>query len=90
MTADILFSRQRHLGIVTLNRPDALNALTLPMIKAMQHQLLQWQKDNAIHAIVIQAEPGKAFCAGGDVRWLYEAGRKKIPSKCSFSGMNTV
>ncbi|KTC94514.1 enoyl-CoA hydratase/isomerase family protein [Legionella erythra] len=84
MTADILFSRQRHLGIVTLNRPDALNALTLPMIKAMQHQLLQWQKDNAIHAIVIQAEPGKAFCAGGDVRWLYEAGRKKDPEQMQF------
>lgn len=84
MTADILFSQQRHVGLITLNRPQALNALTLSMIKAMQHQLLQWEKDRTIHAIVIQAEAGKAFCAGGDVRWLYEAGRKKDPEQMQF------
>ncbi|KTD47371.1 Enoyl-CoA hydratase/carnithine racemase [Legionella rubrilucens] len=84
MTVDILFSRQRHLGLITLNRPEALNALTLAMIKAMQHQLLQWQKDTSIHAIVIQAAPGKAFCAGGDVRWLYEAGKRKDPEQMQF------
>ncbi len=73
MTEDILFSSKRHLGLITLNRPQALNALTLPMILAMQHQLHVWKDDPAIHAVVIQAAEGKAFCAGGDVRSLYDA-----------------
>src|SRR5690242_3963251 len=84
MTADIAFSRERHLGLVTLKRPQALNALNLPMIKALQQQLLQWQDDNSIHAVVVQAEGGKAFCAGGDVRWLYDEGLAKSPEQMQF------
>ncbi|WP_028389554.1 enoyl-CoA hydratase/isomerase family protein [Legionella fairfieldensis] len=75
MTADIAFTEEGHLGIVTLNRPQALNALTLDMIKALQQQLLCWEKENSIHAVIVRAEGGKAFCAGGDIRRLYETGR---------------
>ena len=84
MTTDILFERRHHLGLITLARPQALNALNLPMILALQQQLLQWQADSAIHAVVLQAEPGKAFCAGGDVRWLYETGLANDPEQLSF------
>jgi enoyl-CoA hydratase len=75
VTNDIIFERQDKVGVVTLDRPNALNALTLPMITALQEQLVQWQDDKDIHVVVVQAKPGKAFCAGGDVRWLYETGQ---------------
>ena len=71
---DILFTQERHIGLITLQRVQALNALTLPMILDLQHQLQTWQEDVGIHAVVIRAAAGKAFCAGGDVRGLYELG----------------
>ncbi|MBA2651274.1 MAG: enoyl-CoA hydratase/isomerase family protein [Tatlockia sp.] len=84
MTLDIAFSREKHIGLISLKRPKALNALTLPMIKALQQQLQLWEEDNDIHAVIIQAEEGKAFCAGGDVRWLYETGLAKNPEQMQF------
>lgn len=84
MTADIAFARERHIGLVTLNRPKALNALTLEMIKALQQQLQLWQNDDDIHAVIVQAEGEKAFCAGGDVRWLYDSGLNKDPAQMQF------
>ncbi len=84
MSSDLAFSREQHIGLITLKRSQALNALNLSMIKALQQQLELWQNDEAIHAVVIQAEEGKAFCAGGDVRWLYEAGLAKNPQQLEF------
>ncbi|MDI9818597.1 MULTISPECIES: enoyl-CoA hydratase/isomerase family protein [unclassified Legionella] len=84
MTAEIIFSREKHIGLVTLNRPQALNALNLAMIKALQQQLIEWNDDVDIHAVVIQGQGEKAFCAGGDVRWLYEAGLAKNPEQMQF------
>lgn len=84
MEQDILFNRTHHIGIITLARPAALNALTLPMIRELQHKLIDWEKDSSIHAVVIQAEPGKAFCAGGDVRSLYEAGKTDKSAQTDF------
>ncbi|MDX2346215.1 MAG: enoyl-CoA hydratase/isomerase family protein [Legionella sp.] len=75
-TNDILFSVQHHIGLITLNRPNALNALSFSMFKALFEQLQAWQHDDNIHAVVIQAVPGRAFCAGGDVRWVYEVGQE--------------
>lgn len=75
MTVDVTFGQNKHIGLITLARPNALNSLTLPMIEAIQKQLLVWQSDDNIHAVVIQGDGEKAFCAGGDVRWLYEKGR---------------
>lgn len=72
MTDDIIFTQERHIGLITLHRVHALNALTLPMILALEKQLHTWKNDNNIHAAVIQAAPGRAFCAGGDVRSLYD------------------
>ncbi|GGI78647.1 enoyl-CoA hydratase/isomerase family protein [Legionella impletisoli] len=84
MTEGVAFSRENHIGLITLNRPKALNALSLPMILAIQEQLLAWQEDSKIHAVVVRALPGKAFCAGGDVRWLYEAGQQDNPEQMDF------
>jgi enoyl-CoA hydratase len=76
MTDEVSFDQKKHLGLITLTRPHALNALTLSMITAIQDQLSVWRLDDSIHAVVIQGEGEKAFCAGGDVRWLYEKGRQ--------------
>lgn len=84
MTEDIIFTREQHVGVITLNRVQALNALTLPMILATQQQLHDWQNDAHIHAVVIQAAPGRAFCAGGDVRSLYDAGPNNTAQQMQF------
>lgn len=57
---------------VTLNRPDALNALTLPMVTELQASLERYAADSNIRAVLIRGA-GRAFCAGGDVRALYES-----------------
>ena len=84
MTADIIFERRQQLGVITLSRPSALNAITLDMVRLMHEQLAAWEKDPQIHAVVLQAAPGKAFCAGGDVRWLYDQGLAKSPEQMQF------
>ena len=61
-------------GLVVLNRPQALNALTHGMVLEMGRALDHWLSDAAITRIVIMAAPGKAFCAGGDIRALYDQG----------------
>jgi enoyl-CoA hydratase/carnithine racemase len=70
---DVLFSIADGHGHITLNRPDALNALTLPMIDAIAAQLSAWERRVDIKAIVIKGAGGRAFCAGGDVKALHAA-----------------
>lgn len=70
--ADILFERRGRVGLVTLNRPSALNALTLDMIQRLAEQLETWRTTREIGAVVIRGAGERAFCAGGDVRDLYE------------------
>lgn len=73
--ADILFEVRGRLGLITLNRPKALNALTTEMCVALRGQLGKWAGDKAIDAVVIQGAGDRAFCAGGDVVALYESGK---------------
>src|SRR6185369_1461004 len=73
MDPDILFSQDSGLGQALLNRPKALNALTLEMCHALEAQLRAWAEDPAIAAVVIKGAGGRAFCAGGDIRRLSEA-----------------
>lgn len=72
---DILFEEKGAVGVATLNRPEALNALTLAMVCAFKQQLHLWNEDPRVRTILLKATPGRAFCAGGDVRWLYDNGR---------------
>ena len=74
-TDDVLFDRRGGLGIVTLNRPGALNALTLAMVDALHPQLDEWANDERIVAVLIRGAGEKAFCAGGDVRGLWRDAR---------------
>ena len=76
---DVLFEARHGVGFITLNRPKALNALTLPMIRAIAPQLAAWQEDPSVRAVVIRGAGERAFCAGGDVRAVWEAGRNGDP-----------
>ncbi len=69
---EILFERQGCAGFVTLNRPHALNAATDNMVRSLAKQLDLWENDSAIDRIVVNASGDRAFCAGGDIRALYE------------------
>lgn len=71
---DILFERRGAAGVVTLDRPAALNAVTHDMVGALAQQLAAWSDDPAITRVVVTAA-GKAFSAGGDLRALYDLGR---------------
>ena len=68
----VIVRRQGRIGRLTLNRPRALNALTLDMIRLISAALDQWRDDPAIHAVVLDAAGTRAFCAGGDIRWIRE------------------
>lgn len=72
---DILFHESGGVATATLNRPQALNAFTLGMYRALDPKLRGWAEDPAVHAVVIRGAGERAFCAGGDVRAVYEAGR---------------
>jgi len=69
--AEILFEIKDGLGLMTLNRPKALNALTHGMILEMERVMPQWEKDPAVKAVVLRGAGDRAFCAGGDVTGLY-------------------
>lgn len=64
-------------GLITLNRPKALNALNLPMVRALTSALLAWRADPAIQAVAVRGMgkngPFGAFCAGGDIRFFHQA-----------------
>ena len=61
-------------GIITLDRPKALNSLSLPMVRDLSAILTQWRHDPAIDAVVITSSSEKALCAGGDIRFFHECG----------------
>lgn len=73
--SEILFERRGAAGIVTLNRPQALNAVTHGMVKALAAQLGAWAHDSAVRRVIVTAAGGRAFSAGGDIRALHELGR---------------
>ena len=74
MTEHVQISVQNHLGIITLNRPKALNSLSLAMVRALTQALLDWHDDAKIRAVLIRSSSEKAFCAGGDIRFFHDVG----------------
>lgn len=71
--APVLVEVRNRVGYLTLNRPAGLNAVTLPMVRILQRQLRDWADDPEIVAVVLRAAGEKAFCAGGDIRMLYDS-----------------
>ena len=66
----VVTSRDGRIGRILLNRPRALNALDLPMIRACAAILETWREDPHVDAVVIEGAGDRAFCAGGDIRAL--------------------
>jgi enoyl-CoA hydratase len=82
---DIEFERRGAAGVVTLNRPQALNAVTHDMVRALRHSLEEWADDPGITRVVIMAAGGRAFSAGGDIRALTDLGKAgKIDEAVQF------
>lgn len=78
---EVLFEVKGAVGHIVLNRPKALNALTLPMVRLMAPQMEAWAKDEAVKAVVISGAGDRAFCAGGDVAEIY---RRKMAGDTSL------
>ena len=75
MTDQVHFEVFGNLGLITLNRPKALNALTIEMCQAMTKVMLAWQDDPRIGAVLVQGAGERAFCAGGDIIMLHDSGK---------------
>jgi enoyl-CoA hydratase len=81
---DVVVRAYGALRRITLNRPQALNAITLDMVVTMTALLRAWADDPAVGAVMLDGAGGRAFAAGGDIRALYDAaksGDKKLPEK---------
>ena len=67
------------IGVMTLNTPKSLNALSVDMCQLLSAQLEQWQADDQVVALVLKGAGDKAFCAGGDIRKLYDSMSTSAP-----------
>ncbi|MBY8928752.1 enoyl-CoA hydratase/isomerase family protein [Pseudomonas sp. Wu6] len=70
---EVLSEVRNHIGYLTLNRPAGLNAITLDMVRLMTTRLQAWADDPRVYAVVLRGSGDKAFCAGGDIRSLYDS-----------------
>lgn len=72
------------LGHLTLNRPRAINALTLGMVRQIDAALTDWEQDPAVAAVLIDGAGERGLCAGGDIRAIYEAAQAGDPAPLTF------
>jgi enoyl-CoA hydratase/carnithine racemase len=70
---EIRIDRAQGIGFIALNRPQALNALSTAMLHAIHDALEAWRNDATVHAVVVYSPHPRAFCAGGDIRFLYQS-----------------
>ncbi len=75
MNTEINIRVEGRAGRITLNRPDALNALTHDMIHAIHAALIDWADNPDIALLILDATGDRAFCAGGDIAKMYETGK---------------
>ena len=71
--SDVLIEKRNGLGLITLNRPQALNAINLEMVRTMFTTLKTWEHDDEVKVVLVKGAGEKAFCAGGDIRTVYES-----------------
>lgn len=82
MNNDIIFEVKNNLAVIRLNRPQALNAISGAMYVLLKEKLLEWRDDEYIKAVLIRSNCEKAFCAGGDIRSIYD--NKSKPPESIF------
>ncbi len=71
--SEVLITRDCAAGILSLNRPKAIHALTREMVREMTAALLAWREDPAVHTVIIDHAEGRGFCAGGDINLLRQS-----------------
>lgn len=76
-TPEVHFEVYNKAGVITLQRPQALNALSVAMMKAIRRQLLRWAMDPKVGLVIVHSTCERAFCSGGDLRAVYNAGQKR-------------
>lgn len=74
MTPTVQTEIRHATGCITLDRPKALNSLSLDMVRSLTATLRSWRIDPTVRAVLIQGSTEKAFCAGGDIRFFYQVG----------------
>jgi enoyl-CoA hydratase len=72
---DVLVTVENAVGLITLNRPKAINSLTHAMVNAMSNVLTDWERDDKIHAVVVDGAGERGLCAGGDIVAIYHDAR---------------
>jgi enoyl-CoA hydratase len=73
--ADLIVRREGSAGIIRLNRPKAINAMTLEMSEGIDRALDQFEADGAVAVVVLEGAGERGLCAGGDIRGLYDSSR---------------
>lgn len=73
--SEVVLERIGNKGIITLNRPSALNALNLSMVNVIYPQLRKWEMDDTMKMVLIKGSGDRAFCSGGDVKTIALKGR---------------
>lgn len=73
LAGDVVIRVEGAAGSITLNRPRALNALTLGMVRDIWQALLAWRDDPSVELVILEGAGDRGLCAGGDVRWLYDS-----------------
>ena len=72
----VLLRQEGKLGIITLNRPEVLNALSLDMVRVIASALKKWEGDDSIQIVMFEGAGDKAFCSGGDMKSFYRMGMR--------------
>ena len=72
---DVLVTVENGVGLITLNRPKSINSLTHPMVTTMSRVLTDWERDDAIRAVVVSGAGERGLCAGGDIVVIYHSAR---------------
>ena len=72
---DLIIRKMGRAGYITLNRPQALNALTYDMCLEIEGTLDAWRNDNDVNLILIDGAGERAFCSGGDIADMYKSGQ---------------
>ncbi|MFD7256094.1 enoyl-CoA hydratase/isomerase family protein [Streptomyces sp. NPDC059874] len=80
----VLFDVKGRTGVVTLNRPKALNALTHPMVLRIDEALTAWEDDPAVHQVLIRGAGERGLCAGGDIRAIHDDAKAGTTASAAF------
>ncbi|MFC3163862.1 enoyl-CoA hydratase/isomerase family protein [Ciceribacter thiooxidans] len=81
---EVLTGRSGTLGLISLNRPRIINSLSLGMVRAIDAALDDFEHDPTIAAVMVTGEGERGFCAGGDIKMLYEGGKAGSPEPATF------